>query len=198
MSCQLVRQSATRQSLPEPQPQPEPCVPLSLGSPWGSGTTHNFHTHGRVFSPEMVAHLILASAAAAAASPIRCPVYGMRECAGHGTCVEYDGAYACECDSGRAGEDCAVSLSCDPTASRLPCSGRGVCDGDGICECAPGYAGELCESDLWCPRNLVGIVCSGEVCSAHTCMCRPHRSGVACEQAASLNRVIQDAPGADS
>ena len=137
---------------------------------------------------------LLTFAGTVSAASLLCPAYALKECAGAGRCEEFDGAHACVCDAGHAGIDCAVVLSCDPTASRLPCSGRGVCNAEGTCECADGYAGDLCEVDTWCPKNAVGVVCSGEVCSAHSCLCRPHRSGVACEQLATDARAIPAMP----
>ena len=129
--------------------------------------------------------------APAADASLRCPAYGLRECAGQGKCVE-DGqsGFVCECDEGYAGADCAVVLSCDPRATRLPCGGRGVCR-IGACDCAPGYSGALCESDDWCPLDPLGRRCSNVgVCSEHTCVCPSHRSGVACELGDTSARAV--------
>ena len=124
----------------------------------------------------------------------RCPSYGLEECAGVGTCDETDGT--CVCPAGRASFDCAVVVACDPAATRLPCSGHGVCDaaaagGGGACRCAPGFSGVLCQTDDWCPRDAIGRPCSNAgVCSNHVCICPEHRKGVACEMGDPSSRGI--------
>ena len=134
--------------------------------------------------PRMWITLVVASAA----SPLRCPSYGMRECAGRGVC-EDDGT--CSCSEGFSGVDCAVVLRCDPEATRLPCLGRGHCSLQHGCECGPGYSGTLCESDDWCPTDALGRKCSGAgVCASHACLCPSHRSGVACEYGDSSSRDV--------
>ena len=127
---------------------------------------------------DFVGCLLLSVLPSALCDSLRCPTYAMRECAGRGFC-EDDGT--CSCSAGFAGPDCAVSLRCDPEASRLPCNGRGACQQHG-CDCATGYSGKLCEVDDWCPRDKLGRKCSGRgVCAAHSCLCPSYRSGVACE-----------------
>ena len=55
-----------------------------------------------------------------------CPTYSTLTCAGHGQCFAFGASYACACFEGFAGADCAVVLSCDPSSTRLPCSGARV------------------------------------------------------------------------
>ena len=122
-----------------------------------------------------------------------CPHYGMRECAGRGTCDTTDGT--CTCREGFASFDCAVVLMCDPDATRLPCSGNGVCNKNLGCVCGPGYSGKLCEVDEYCPKDSLGRKCSGVgVCAAGTCLCPSHTHGVACEHGASNSRDTVGTP----
>ena len=150
------------------------------------------------FSQMRIAKWIALFVAVPAVSAGGCPHYGRLECAGRGACVAFGNAstaVACACEDGRAGADCAIVLACDPQRTRMMCSGHGAC-ADGHCECAPGYAGETCEEDVLCPRDPTGVVCSGEVCSNHACICRPQRSGVACEKLVSSSRILPESASA--
>lgn len=128
----------------------------------------------------------IATLTTSAAEPILCPTYGMKICAGHGTCSEG----TCACNDGFGGPDCAVVLACDPLSTRLPCKGHGACI-NGICHCAAGFSGTLCEIDDMCPTDEIGRKCSGAgICADHVCHCPSHRSGVACELGDTSSRRV--------
>jgi len=109
-----------------------------------------------------------------ASSPITsCPGVSI-ECSGHGRCSGHP-EYACTCNQGWMGGDCAertcpsgpawLDLASAPNVAHAPaeCSSRGVCNRAlGKCECQEGFSGEACQK-LACPGITVlgGAACSG-------------------------------------
>eukprot|EP00960_Hanusia_phi_P038872 753644-Hanusia_phi.AAC.3 len=89
------------------------------------------------------------------------------DCWGHGACL--DGK--CVCDQSWTGFDCSIP-NC-PNA----CSGRGICQGNGVCHCQLGFSGSACEQ-----RACLEQDCSGHgSCANGTCVCDRDWTGIGCE-----------------
>jgi hypothetical protein len=109
-------------------------------------------------------------------------------CSGHGSCVETEEGFGCECDAGYAGQRCDACAAgwadadgdgvCQPEAgcTTETCSGHGSCDdasGVPVCTCDAGYAGETCAEcapgyhDDGQGGCVADATCGPDTCSGH-------------------------------
>lgn len=101
-------------------------------------------------------------------------------CGGHGTCVDGDDEYECNCDQhyeSYTGEDGNPSCRAAELCTDTTCSGHGTCAtesaGQTKCTCDTGYEGPSCDQN---PDDCGGVTCNGHgTCQDglddHTCVC---------------------------
>ena len=77
-------------------------------------------------------------------------------CSTHGTCLNLQNRYACQCDAGWTGETCAININdCDPN----PCV-HGACTdavNDFSCACQPGWNGKECDNGECIHTSKCGV-----------------------------------------
>ncbi|MBN2496619.1 MAG: hypothetical protein JXR96_18665 [Deltaproteobacteria bacterium] len=135
-------------------------------------------------------------------------------CSGHGECTAVDGAPACSCAEGYAGQTCGECAEgyqdndqdgiCQGDCSQMVTCGHGTCSdasGTAVCACDPGYTGLHCEgcANGFQDNDLDGVcqpdcATSGLDCGSHghcedadgvaDCVCDPGHDGTLCDACA--------------
>ena len=106
----------------------------------------------------------------------------------HGSCVNGETGFTCECDAGFTGADCSQDIN--ECASASACSGRGTCTnsvGSFACACDPGFTGATCATNV--------DDCASLTCGSGTCIDEVQRAYCSCPAATGGPRC--DVPATD-
>lgn len=111
-------------------------------------------------------------------------------CMRHGTCINGDTTYSCDCSPRYAGKNCEMDMGnpCDRSPSVCKNGARCVEDAMGYftCVCQPGFTGRRCEEELQMYPLCGSNVClNGGTCQIHQdkieCLCLQGYTGAKCE-----------------
>jgi len=95
-------------------------------------------------------------------------------CSSRGICV----LGVCQCDPGLFGDSCGFA---NVSYCLNACSGRGICEEDGMCSCDVGYSGSGCQNALdLCDGCVHGLCVFGEDASPG-CECKTGWNGTFCD-----------------